>query len=99
MEKSGRHANQGGPRSSSSPLHPETAPLQFRGQEIAMVSLDLDRAVFYRASGSATSLQFPGQLPHTLFVQRHAENNGYGLASPSLGFPADPHNSIACNAT
>jgi hypothetical protein len=59
-----------------------------------MIALDFYGAVFYRSSGSASALQFAGQAPYSLFVQRHPENDGYRLPSPATGFPADPHDPV-----
>jgi len=60
-----------------------------------MIALDFDGAVFYRPSGSASALQLAGQVPYSLFVQRHPQNDGYRLPSPPTGFPADPHDPVA----
>ena len=71
------------------------APLQFGHEEVPVVTLDLDDAVFRGPAGPAPTLQVAGQNLELCVVQRNPGDDRDVLPAPPLGLPPDPDNPVA----
>lgn len=84
------------PRVNSAPraLHGPALRLQKRNQHIALVALDLDRALFDRAAAAAALFEFLAELDETTWINWSADHEGHALALASFCFAGNAHDAV-----
>lgn len=72
----------------------EAAFAEFVEQQLDMIALDLDDAVFQRPAGTAAALQRAGQFLEFAFRQGYAADGGHRLAASPLALATYPRDTV-----